>query len=272
MFIPARYYLLLLFTAQPLHAAGPLGFGPDQPEGPLQTDRPDFTEGTATVTPGHLQFELGYRFTYDEEGGSATRQHVPIEGLLRAGLLDSTELRLGWPPYLWQETSGDGVEDQAEGVGNLTIGAKQKLLQAREARPALSFIVEASLPTGADSVNEEKFIPAAKLLWSHNLSDYFGAAGNFNFSVPEDAECDRFLEPAASLALAWALSERLGMFYEYFGFYPPSSAAGVASRHYLSTGLTFAVNADNQFDTYIIAGLNDDAEDLQIGAGYSFRY
>ncbi len=39
-----------------------------QPDQPLVTDRPDFTEASSVVGLGILQIESGYTYTYDTDG------------------------------------------------------------------------------------------------------------------------------------------------------------------------------------------------------------
>ena len=61
---------------------GVLAAGADEPSGALESDRPDFTEGTCTIKPGRVQLESGYTYTRE---GSAKESHVFPELLLRAG-------------------------------------------------------------------------------------------------------------------------------------------------------------------------------------------
>jgi len=98
---------------------------------PLITDRPDFTESTDAVPRGHLQLEAGYTFTYDREKLDRTRDHTSPEILLRIGLVDRLELRLGWAGYSWTETrfeteseDGDRIirEEWSQGANDAIIG------------------------------------------------------------------------------------------------------------------------------------------------------
>ena len=70
---------------------------------PLITDRPDFTESTDAIPAGHFQLEAGYTFTYDREHTDRVRDHAAPEFLLRIGVIDDVELRLGWQGYSWTE-------------------------------------------------------------------------------------------------------------------------------------------------------------------------
>ena len=70
--------------------------GPDLDE-PLVSDRPDFTESSVTVGRGVTQIEMGYTYTFDEEGADSTKSHSYPEVLLRHGILaEWLELRIFW--------------------------------------------------------------------------------------------------------------------------------------------------------------------------------
>ena len=71
---------------------------------PLVTDRPDFTESTDAVPYGLFQLEVGYTFTHDRESGVRNQTHTSPELLLRAGLAQDFELRIGWAGYVWSRT------------------------------------------------------------------------------------------------------------------------------------------------------------------------
>ncbi|MCH8913289.1 MAG: hypothetical protein IIA33_06935, partial [Planctomycetes bacterium] len=80
------------------------------------TDRPDFTESTDAVPRGHFQLEMGYTFTYDREKTDRVRDHTAPEFLLRVGLFDDFELRLGWAGYSWTENLFEGKTRQGRSV------------------------------------------------------------------------------------------------------------------------------------------------------------
>ena len=45
-------------------------------DGALCTDRPGFTDTTFALERGHVQFELGYTYSYDEERGHSSATHT----------------------------------------------------------------------------------------------------------------------------------------------------------------------------------------------------
>ncbi len=226
----------------------------------METDRPDFTEGTQTITPGHFQFEMGYTYTHDDEAGTNTEDHTFPEIIARVGISDNLEFRYFWP--------GWSFTDDEEGGTDFNFGFKTRLIE--DGPLTLSLLSDINVPTGAESKSSDKVEPAVKFLWAQECSDNLSIAGNFNFSVPVDEEKDYYFEPSASFSIAPSLTETIGAYFEYFGFYPAN--IGVTSTHYLNGGLTYAMTSNIQLDARVGFGLNEDADDFFTGTGLSFRY
>ena len=245
---------------------------------PLSSDRPDFTEATATIPAGHAQLESGYTFTYDEENGHRVSEQTVPEFLLRVGLTDKLELRTAWTGMsltedLFKEKNDAGRRVRREvhddGATDITTGFKLHLADQMGLRPELAVIGEVSLPSGTDSKSSGDVDPQIKGLWSYELTDRLGLAGNLNFAAPTD-DRHRFFQTSASVSLAFSITEEIGSYIEYFGFYP--NARGTDCAHHIDGGLTFLVAENVQFDVRIGAGLNEEAPDLFTGIGFVIRW
>ena len=88
-----KFHRLLLLSSALLLLAIP-ATAEDPPE--LITDRPDQTESPNTVPLGFYQLELGATFNVNEIGSFRNETLSVPETLLRIGLSDRLELRLGW--------------------------------------------------------------------------------------------------------------------------------------------------------------------------------
>ncbi len=245
---------------------------------PLVTDRPDFTESTVTVPYGRMQLEGGYTFTYDSGDGIRTKDHTYPELLLRVGLVEDVELRLGWAGWshtdesFRTETRGGRsirVTDGDDGGNDTSAGFKFHLLDQDGLVPDFGVITELSLPTGAGGQTSGDVDPVVKLLWAYDLTDDLGVAGNVNFAVPT-SENGRFFETSASLSFGYAITDRLGSYVEYFGFYP--SDRNQADTHFLNGGFTYLITDNLQIDVRAGLGLNDEADDFFTGAGFAIRF
>lgn len=237
---------------------------PSAPPGALVTDRPDFTESTETIPQGRKQIEGGYTFARTGE----ERSDSIGELLLRVATGARSELRVGFPNYARLRGSG-----AATGFEDASLGAKFRLRDAGEdfglRRPAVSLIVATSLPTGGRAYRVRALQPEAKLCLSAELSNRLGVAANLNYAYLSD-DGDRFGEFSSSLSLAQSLSERTGVFLEYFGFFPGGS--GRADSHYVNAGATYLINNDVQWDGRVGKGLNGAADDYFVGLGAARRF
>lgn len=245
---------------------------------PLVSDRPDFTESTEPVPRGHFQLESGYTFTYDREQRQRRREHVAPELLLRAGLFDRFELRLGWPGYSWtrelfqtESSAGRPVsrEEASQGASDPSVGFKFKFCEQENLRPHLAVIAEMSAPSGSRGVSAGDVEPTAKLLWSYDWSESLALSGNANLSLPREAG-DRFVQVGHSVSLSVSWSDTVGTYIEYFGFYPNARDSDCA--HTLNGGITYLVTDNLQLDWRAGFGLNEEADDFFTGIGFVWRW
>lgn len=233
----------------------------------MSTDRPDFTEGTQTIEPDHMQLELGCTFTKDDQSGVEREEHVLPGSLLRLGVLSNLEFRFSWGGYSFEEVEEAGASSDSEGGTDVALGAKYRLLE--EGDFSLSLLGQLSLPAGARNKTSDAVEPQVSFLWAYDLEDGLGLSGNVNFVSVIAEENERIFEPSLSLSLAQEISDSLGAYIEYFGFYPTE---GKSEEHYLDSGLTYALCENVQLDALVGFGLNEDADDLFAGVGLSFRH
>jgi hypothetical protein len=166
------------------------------------------------------------------------------EALLRIGLAERAELRLGLSSYS-RIREGDL---ELAGFEDFSVGCKFKLIEggpARSLRPHLAVIAATSVPSGSDDLRADTPQPEVKLAIGWDLSDRLGLAANLNGGWPSE-EGERYRQFSGSVSLGLGISERLGGFIEYFGFVPESLGAG--DRDFVDGGLTWLVRPNLQLD------------------------
>lgn len=239
---------------------------------PLVTDRPDFTESTATIPRGHFQIEGGYTFARqgDEEASSLG------ELLLRIGAGERTEARFGIGSYgqvdtgLPGSTSLSGYEDPFVGVKVRLNASDPNLLPP--GIPQMALLLSTSIPVGSDELTTDEWQPEGKLALSWDLTDFLSLSSNLIYGYPSDpAESDeRFHQFGATLSTSFPLTDRLGAYVEAFGFNKESLNG--SSTTYLNGGLTFGVSNDIQLDVRVGAGLDDPSPNWFAGIGGGVRF
>jgi outer membrane putative beta-barrel porin/alpha-amylase len=247
-------------------------------DGPLETDRPDFTESTSAIPEGWFQLEVGYTMTYDRQGETRVRDHTGPEVLLRMGLGTDLELRFGWTGYSFTNTtvSADdtpSVSEWSQGANDVEIGFKWHLREQSGWFPDLAFLGSMTTPSGSASTTAGDVEPTVGLIWAYDLSEELAVAGQVLLTVPTE-DGHRFVQTAASLSLAVGLTDRWGTYAEYFGFYTSGNASADTpdAVHSLNGGFTYLVSDNFQIDIRAGFGLNEEADDFFAGAGFSWRF
>lgn len=237
-------------------------------DSPIATDRPDFTEASSTVGAGVAQLETGYTFILDRDGGTTRSEHSVPEALLRCGVFqDWLELRVGWnfsAEYL-PAASTSGAED-------LYLGVKFGLTEQDGIFPEVAIVPQISVPSGSSSRTAGRLLPGTNLLYGWDVNDFLSAAGSTQFNQTIDDETgSEFTEWAQTWTFGYTLHERLGAYTEWFAFFP-AGADSAQTEHYLNGGFTYRPTDDVQWDIRLGMGLNDAADDLFCGIGYSIRW
>jgi len=259
---------LVLAAAGLCRAEPPATAQPDPEE--MVTDRPDFTESASTVPAGGVQIESGVTFATDNDEGEV-RDWTLGEVLVRVGLAESLELRIGVPNYSSTRVcdAADGCTTE-DGFTDSALGLKVRLMDQEDLWPEAAVLGSVGLPTGASSKSADGLIPEVKLALGYDFPGPLSLGVNLNASGPRDADGDHYLEPSASASLAIDLGDRWGAYAEYFGFYPVDSP--VADTHYLNAGVTFLVSRNVQLDARVGVGLVEESEDVFAGMGISVRF
>ena len=244
--------------------------GPDLSE-PLITDRPDFTESAVTVGRGVAQLEMGYTYAYDDDGTDQTTAHSYPETLLRYGFLaEWLELRFGW--NYGDQTVVGGTPSQASGSEDIYLGLKIALTPQEGWLPEMTIIPQMNVPTGAAAFTAGEIQPGLNWVYSWAINDFLSTAGSSQFNRALDpVSSTTYYEFAQSWTIAYALSDRVGGYTEWYAFFP-SAATTAQVQHYFNGGFTYLLSNDVQLDIRGGVGMNDAAVDYFVGTGISIRF
>ncbi|MCF8230971.1 MAG: transporter [Bacteroidales bacterium] len=233
---------------------------------PLVTDRPDQTESAAIVAKGKLQLESGFLYEKDHTEWLEMENYIYNSTLLRYGLTENTELRVGME-YRDQRFSPESNSELTfTGLSPLYTGLKVKVAEEQGFRPEMALLGSLTWPATADEDLKPRYVsPSLRMTFAHTLSD------NLSLGYNLGAEWDGHNPEASyyySLAFGIGVTEKLGAFLESYGLLYEDDKP----RHKADAGFTYLVSNNFQLDVSGGIGLSDTATDFYTSVGLSYRF
>ncbi|MGH7592902.1 MAG: transporter [Gemmatimonadales bacterium] len=252
----ASCVLLLLASAAPAQRPDSLP--------PIDTDRPDFTDGVHTIARHHIQFETGY--TYQEgRGADPGYSHSVPEMLVRFGVTSRVEVRMG-ENFLVQRAGGPNLP-LVRGFDDIYLGTKVNALEQRGVWPALSFEFKVNIPTGSDAISAHRVLPGGALLLGWETAGPW-SAGIEAFGT---RTADNQTQAVGSLSVQYQAISRVQFYGEIFTLRPVDAGAEIHAAHYANAGVLVLLSNDMQVDGRVGAGLNQNADRYFVGFGFAVR-
>lgn len=231
----------------------------------LVTDRPDATEASSTVGQGVLQFESGGLYASYEENGVKTENYTYNTMLIRYGILDNLEIRVGW--HFGEgvtSVNGNKLDNVTSGLSPLLLGLKLDIAEEDSLMPEIALIghIFPVFSASADFRPETTGVDF-RLSLSHTLSEKSSIGYNIGAQWGNDSS-----EAAAiyTLAYGYSVSDKIGCYVELYGDLPEDSSA----NHFWDAGFTYLPTKDLQFDIYGGTSLTA-GQDILIAMGLSYR-
>lgn len=232
----------------------------------LITDRPDQTESAVTVGAGRLQIETGFLYQYDNNNGLIREDLVYNSSLLRLGLLNNMELRLGFElgeSRLKNANNEHGITDNF--WAPVTLGLKTEITEQKGLLPEMAILTTFIL----NDLGDESFSGMYtgfdfRLAAAHQVSDNFGLGYNLGAEWSGGAPAPMYFY---SVAAGLSLTPSLAYFIEPYGYISPAGTP----EHMLDTGVTWLILDNLQFDLGGGIGLSEAAPDYFISTGLSWK-
>ncbi|MDB9960787.1 transporter [Oceanihabitans sp.] len=229
------------------------------------TDRPDATEASSTVGKGVFQIETGAIYASFNAGITKTEHYTLNTTLLRFGVLDNLELRLGWD-FVEGVTkiNGNKRDNITSGFSPLLIGVKIDITEEKKGWPEIALIGHIFPVFGAsEDYRPESTGVDFRFSLSHTLSEKSSLGYNIGAEWGNDS-------PEASavytLAYGFSISNKFGIYAELYGDLPEDNRA----NHYWDVGLTYLASPDLQFDINTGTSITQ-GQDILVGLGLSYR-
>lgn len=243
-------------------------------EPPLDTDRPDNCDSPYLVPKGLFQIEGGGAYgERSTEGQRLTATGFPL-ALLRFGVTDSLELRLGVPGFQFE--TADTVTGQAEvtALVDSTISMKFRIADQHGAVPQIAFIGTLLIPSGDEGYSTERVDPGFRFAFRSALPGSVSLTYNLGMVWRTDPIDDDTLDTRSffdwAVTAAGPVGERFAVFGELFGITGVSATGGPLTS--TGAGVTYLLTPRIQLDAHVAAGLSSAALDWSVGAGVSYRF
>jgi hypothetical protein len=243
-------------------------------ETPIVTDRPDQCDTPFIVPRGLFQIEGGGFYGERDQAGEALTTQTFPSALLRFGVTDSFELRLGVPGIAVEVTDSATGRTREDGLVDATLGLKLKIAEQSGAVPHVAFVGTLLIPSGDDEFTTDRVDPGFRFAFSNSVSDSVSLTYNVGMLWLSERDATDALDTRSffdwAMTAGFSASPKLGVFAELFGLTGVSAETRALSS--AGAGLTYLITPRIQVDGRVTAGLSSAALDWSAGVGVSYRF
>jgi len=233
--------------------------------GILVTDRPDATESPTVVPAGYIQIETGAKIEESEFGFLKETTTTYNTTLLRYGLLDNLELRVGWDfNEIKTESNSLTSAGVQSGLSPLLFGAKVAITEEKKWLPEIGIIGHIFLPfTASNDFRPETTGVDFRFSFAHTLSEKSSIAYNLGAQWGDDSPEAAYIY---TIAYGYSITDSFGLYAELYGDFPEDNKA----NHLWDAGLTYLLSNSIQLDATVGSGITE-GQQLLLSAGISIR-
>lgn len=228
-----------------------------------QRSRFDLGERITAITQGRVQIEGGYVFTLDRHRGVAVAEHAVPDFLLRAGLTERLELRVGWPGYVATAYDEAGSTDWDDRVLDPNVGFMLDVFPQSGWRPQTAVLAAVPITLEGNPFALAGLQPLGQVLYCWYLGERASLGGTTGFALFHERG-DHFTQVQQSASFDYLFTERLGGFAEWTVLVDCGSDDDGA-QHMLGGGFSFLWTDALQVSWRAALGLNDRAPDFLTG-------
>ncbi|EQB15303.1 transporter [Novosphingobium lindaniclasticum] len=238
-------------------------------------DRPGIAAPTCTMAPGRISFEAGLGdWTLSRD--AAEREDVVVTGdfLLRLGIADHAEVQLGWTSLGFSRTRDRAAGDveHRTGTGDVMLALRRNLANPDGAGFSAAVMPFLSLPAGRRPIGAGDWGTGLRVPLSYEVS----SAITLEMMPEVDAEANeggkgRHLVLGEVVGLAAHLNDALTATAEY-QFRKVDEPGDHHGEHTSGFSIAWQTSDRFQVDLGVNAGLDHDADDLEVYMGISRRF
>jgi hypothetical protein len=248
------------------------GFSNDTTWGSPKTKSIDLTwpQRIGRLAHGRAQLEGGYSFLLGSAGGADVAQHSFPDLLLRFGLTDRLELRLGWPGYVSSDGNDPAIGGRFSGTLDPNVGLLYDLWGQRGVLPRTAVLAAAPVPLEGNPFALNSLQPLTELMYAWDTSNRMTITGRSGFAI-FDAAGDNYTQFQQSLSLDMILTDRLGTFV-CWDMLANHGSWNDTSQHMAGGGLSFLLTERFAVSWRVAGGLNSPAPDFLNDIRFAYRF
>lgn len=222
------------------------------------------------LASGRVMVEGGYAYVTDSSVGTTITEHVVPDLLVRVGLTERIEVRIGWP--------GASVVQQEGALGNSNttttldpnVGFMMDVWGQHGWLPQTAILGSVPITLGGNRFAMSSLQPVSELLYQWTLTDRLSVGGDSGLAFYRD-NGDHYLQWQQSVDVDYVLTDRVGVFSQWQMLADDGSASD-ATRHLLSLGASWLCTDRLQITWRAGVGLNDPAPDLLTDIRFGFLF
>lgn len=238
-------------------------------------DRPGKGTPSCTLDPGHLQVEAGLLdYSHSRDRDTIEDDYTSGDLLLRYGVDDSLEARIGWDGYGWMRSRdrASGEVDHAHGGGDLTLSFRQNLRHPDDTGTAFAIQPSVTLPVGHGQVGAGT--------WSAGVVAPFGVDLAKNWRLTLDPEVDaaadadrhgRHLAYALAAAVTRSIGQALQLSVEGWTM-RDDDPSGHQTQASVDFSAAWQPDKNSQIDLSAYVGANHATPRIELALGMARRF
>jgi hypothetical protein len=239
------------------------------------TDRPGIGTPACTMAPGTYSVELGLGdWSLNRDAGDRDDVIETGDVLVRYGVAEHAEVQIGWTAlgFARHRDGATGSVDHRSGTGDVTVALRRNLLNPDGSGLSIAVMPYVTAPVGRSPIGDGDWAGGVLVPVSYELSDTWSLAttSEVDAAVDEDGH-GRHFAASETVGASFKLNDKLTATAEY-QFTLDRDPASHHTEHLSGLSLGWQPAADLQFDLGANAGLDHDANDLEVYFGVSHRF
>lgn len=226
---------------------------------PINTDRPDQSDGTYILTANKFQLETGLIFSQSNNQLTDIAQST----MLRYGVSKKLEVRLLINAGF---NSADAFKTKNFGLSPVSMSAKRSLCKQKGMWPAITAVGYLKLPfTASKTYQIDYFAPAFLFAFQNDFTEKLSLG--YNAGITWDG-VERQNSYEATVSLSYSLSGKFSMFGEYFAMFTKIDSPS----HNVDFGTQYLINSSLQIDLATGSSLFNNSQSVFETLGISYRF